>query len=143
MKRLIAVAFAALVLTGCSQDVIIHGESGAVNVGVVTAEQARVSVTGVVEKKKFPLGAYPIAEVANVFSIVWSADQTAFLERDMELRLETVVTYIGTKGSTNLTVDRTSITCPKGFMFSTCVSQLEATQIGLAAMYKEKFSYLK
>lgn len=144
MKRFLAVALMAVALTGCTKDVIIRGNSGVVNVGEVTAEQAVVKVTGKVQDRSYELGTYPIADVAATIGAGWAdVEGTSMLERDMGLKLETSVTYIGTKNTVEVLVDTTNVTCPKGFMFITCMSQLTATQDGLVQMYKQKFSYLQ
>lgn len=144
MKRFLAVALMAIALTGCTNDVIIRGNSGVVNVGEVTAEQAVVKVTGQVEQKQYTLGTYPVGEFASTISAGWTdVDGTAMLEKDIRLKLETTVTYIGTKNTVEVLVDTTNVVCPKGFMFITCMSQIQSTQDGLVQMYKQKFSYMK
>jgi hypothetical protein len=144
MKRLLFIGITALMLTACTKDVIIRGDSGVVNVGEVTAEQAVVKVTGKAHGKSYELGTYPIADVADTLGASWAdVEGTAMLERDMGFKLETTVTYIGTKNTVEVLVDTTKVVCPKGFMFITCMSQLTATQDGLVLLYKEKFSYLK
>jgi len=144
MKRLLFIGITALMLTACTKDVIIRSNSGVVNVGEVTAEQAVVKVTGKTQGKSYELGTYPIADVAGTISAGWAdVEGTSMLERDMNLKLETTITYIGTKNTVEVLVDTTNVVCPKGFMFVTCMSQLTATQDGLVHLYKEKFSYLK
>lgn len=144
MKRLIALLFATAVLTGCTQDVIIRTQSGAVNVGEVTAEGARVKVIGTAADQEFDLGVYPLADVASSLKDSWTGvSDTDMLQRDMDLELQTMVTYIGTKNKVDRIIDVTTVTCPRGFMFGTCMNRIEATQDGLLLLYKEKFSYLK
>lgn len=146
MKRLVlgVVLAASLLLTGCTNDVIIRGDSGVVNVGEVTAEQANVKVTGQVATRSYELGTYPIANVASTVGAGWGdAKGTSILKHQMGLKLETIVTYIGTKNTVEVLVNTTNVVCPEGFMLVTCLGQLSATQDALVQMYKEKFSYLK
>lgn len=133
-----------LLLTGCSTDVIIHGESGAVNVGQVTAEQANVKLTGRVNESIYELGTYPIAAVYSTVMTSWGKEgQTSMLKKDLDIQLETIVSYKGTKNDVNVSIDKTVVKCPAGFMLGTCASQIESTQEGLIKLYREKFSYLK
>jgi hypothetical protein len=146
VKRFVlgAALAASLLLTGCTQDIIIRTTSGVVNVGQVTSEQATVKVVGSVQGRKYELGSYPIADVAATLQAGWAdVEGTSMLERELALKLETTVTYVGTKNTARIVVDRTNVECPRGFMFATCMSQIEATQAGLIKMYEEKFSYLK
>lgn len=141
---MLGVALAASLLTGCTQDVIIRTTSGVVNIGEVTSEKAEVKVTGNVEGRKYELGTYPIADVAATIGAGWAdVEGTSMLEREMNLQMETTITYVGTKNTARIIVDRTNVSCPRGFMFITCMNQVDATQAGLLTMYKEKFSYLK
>lgn len=144
MKRLLIVGLAALLLTACSKDVIIHTKSGAVNVGEVTAEAARTKVIGYANEVEFDLGTYPTAEFATALKDGWTGvNDTDMLQRDMHVNLQTMVSYLGTKNKVDRIIDSTTLTCPKGLMFGACMSKLEATQEGLMILYKEKFSYLK
>lgn len=144
MKRLLFLGITALMLTACTKDVIIHTQSGAVNVGEVTAEAARTKVIGTANGNEFDLGTYPTSEFVNALKDGWTgASDTDMLERDMDINLQTMITYKGTKNTVDRLVDVTTLTCPKGFMFGTCMSRIEATQEGLMLLYKEKFSYLK
>lgn len=144
MKRILIVGLTSLLLTACSNDVIIHTKSGAVNVGEVTAEAARTKVIGSVQGNEFDLGTYPTSEFATALKDGWAGvSDTDMLERDMHLDLQTMVTYRGTKNQVDRLIDTTLVVCPKGFMFGTCMSRIEATQEGLMLLYKEKFSYLK
>lgn len=144
MYRFIIAATLFLGLTACTNDVIIHTKSGAVNIGEVTAEVSRTKVIGSVEGNEFDLGIYPTSDFATALKEGWTGvDDTAMLQRDMQLDLQTMITYKGTKNTVDRLIDTTVITCPKGFMFGTCLSRVEATQEGLMLLYKEKFSYLK
>lgn len=146
MKRiLIGMALSAsLLLTGCTQDVIIHTKSGAVNVGEVTAEVARTKVIGYANSVEFDLGTYPTSDIASSLQTGWTGvADTDMLQRDMDINLQTMVTYKGTKNVVDKLIDSTTLTCPKGLMFGACMTKIEATQDGLLLLYKEKFSYLK
>lgn len=143
--KALGVALAALLLVGCiNQDVVIHGDSGAVNVGTVTAEHADVRMTGQVGPNKYELGTYPIAAVYPVVASQWAAEgDTSLMQKDMSIKMETFVTYVGTKNKATVLVDMTDVVCPKGFMLGTCMSKIETTANGLITLYREKFSYLK
>ncbi|ATW58318.1 hypothetical protein CNR37_00111 [Pseudomonas phage ventosus] len=144
MKRLLFLGITALLLTGCTKDTIIHTRSAVVNVGEVTAEGVRVKVIGSTEDGEFDLGVYPIADMASSLQVGWTGvPDTVMLERDMNLNLQTLVTYIGTKNKVDKLIDVTTMTCEKGLMFGACMSRIENTQKGLMLLYKEKFSYLK
>lgn len=143
--KALGVALAALLLVGCiNQDVVIHGDSGAVNVGTVTAEHADVRMSGAVGPNKYDLGTYPIAAVYPVVASQWGDEgDTSLLQKDMTIKMETFVTYLGTKNKATVLVDMTEVMCPKGFMLGTCMSKIETTANGLITLYREKFSYLK
>lgn len=143
MKRLIALALAAFVLTGCTKDTIIVSESGTVNVGVVTSETVLTRVASTVDGNTYKLGVHPLGTVGPMFASGWADFLDNMTSRDLSVTLETVVMYKGTKNSASQLIDVTTLTCPKGLMFSGCVSQIEATQKGIYLLYKEKFSYIK
>lgn len=143
--KAVGAALAALLLTGCmSQDVIIHGDSGAVNVGVVTAELAAVKLSGKTGNTEYELGTYPIATVYPTVMMSWGKeDATSILQKDLAIRMETIVSYVGTKNSVDVSIDTTVVECPAGFMLGTCTSRIEVQQENAIKLYREKFSYLK
>lgn len=144
MKRLIGVMLAALILTGCSKDVVVQGDSGVVNLGTVTAELASVKVSGKTGNQVYDLGTFPIASVYAAVAQGWaSEDDTSLLQKDLYIGFETFVEYRGTKNNVSLSVNKSTVSCPTGFMLAACMTQIEAEQEKLIHLYREKFSYLK
>jgi hypothetical protein len=148
MSRLIAMSLmviTVLLLTACyPQDTIIRTNAGTTNVGVVTAEEVLVRVDTKIEgDTTFKLGVHPLGGVAPIFSAGWADFLDNMQGKDLTVTLHTVVMYKGTINNAAKIIDVTTITCPKGLMFSGCVSQIDATEKGIQLLYKEKHSYLK
>lgn len=144
MKRLLLVAVATALLTGClPPDTIIRTDSGSTNVGVVTAEEVAVRVDTNINGETFQLGVHRLGTISPMFSAGWADFLDDMQSKDLTVTLSTVVAYKGTLNSTMKLIDVTTVTCPKGLMFSGCISQIEATEKGIQLLYKEKHSFLK
>lgn len=143
--KIMVVLAGALAISACTQDVVIRNSQGVTVVGEVQGEYLVSRVEIQTDQTGFEkLGFYSTQQLKDPFALAWEdSDSTGFMQNQLDVRVTTGVTYVGTKGTATMVIDKRTVTCPVGFMIGTCLSTIEDNQAEIIETYKQKFTYLK
>ncbi|WPJ20591.1 hypothetical protein vBPFY1MI_108 [Pseudomonas phage vB_PF_Y1-MI] len=147
MKNLFAIGvlLGSLLLSACTQDVVIRSGGSTVNVGKVVSEDAMIRVEGKLAGEYVPMGVYELngKSFSKNLEKEWAKfDPTAMLGKDVDFDLYTSVFYIGDRASAIAEVDKVHVTCPDGMMIAACISYVERTERIILETYRRKYSFL-
>lgn len=147
MKNILAIGIllGSLVLSACTQDVVIRSGGSTINVGKVVSEDAMIRVEGELAGEYVPMGVYELngKSFSKNLEKEWAKfDPTAILGKDVNLDLYTSVFYIGDRASAIAEVDKVHVTCPDGMMIAACISYVERTERTILETYRRKYSFL-